>query len=55
MKISRRKQGIPSMDIRKIREELVISIIQDKRIFNNLSLSEKVKLKRFVKFVDDSK
>jgi len=49
MKISRRKQGTPSMDLRKIREELIVFIIQDKRVYNNLSLSEKVKLKRFVK------
>ncbi|VDH16119.1 Uncharacterised protein [Algoriella xinjiangensis] len=49
MKYSRRKHGTPSIDLRKIIIDLKFSIIQDKRVYNNLSLNEKVKLKRFVK------
>lgn len=48
MKRSKRRTE-PKLDLRKFILELKFSIIHDKRVYNNLSLSEKVKLKRCVK------
>lgn len=48
------KQKANSVDLRKIIIDLKFSIIQDKRVYNNLSLSEKVRLKRFVKITKNS-
>ena len=44
-----RRRTEPKLDLRKFILELKFSIIHDKRVYNNLSIREKVKLKRFVK------